>query len=449
VRRGELGVRLDPKFILYGGYQILLGIKTAMLGSLTLCEPDYGSGARAISMKSSDEVKYIRITDFDEDGIPPDHEFMTAEAVEKKYTLQDEDVLFARSGATAGKTFIYTHDVGPAIFAGYCIRFRFDSSQVLPWFVYFYTKTSRYKAWVRAIQRPAGQPNINREELKSFSIPMPELDDQSQLVTEMQAARTSRQEKLAAADVLLAGLDGFLLEKLGLTLPQEQEQRIFAVRRKDMLGKRIDPPAFLPYFAKGEQPKTPTYSLGDIADINKNKTEPPDTTDKLVPYVGLPECDLTEVREVVLRPYSKVKGRNIVREGDILFARIEPSVFNKKYVYAGDLKGYRIAYTSTEFYVVRAKPEVLNQIYLYAMFSCSFVFAQVKGKTTGSSGRRRISSDMFAQLQIPVPGKELQREIATEVTHRRNEARRLRAEAEREWKAAKSRFEAQLLGEGR
>ena len=397
-------------------------------------------------MRSPDDVKYIRITDFDDDGIPPGHEFVTAEAIEDDARLQHDDVLFARSGATAGKTFIYSKDIGPAVFAGYCIRFQFDSHRMLPKFVYYYTKTTRYLAWVRSIQRPAGQPNINKEEFKSFTIPVPVVDIQVKLVAELEAARAGWQQKVAEADGLLAGLDTYLLDQLGLTPPPEDNRKVFAVRLGQLRGKRIDAPAYQPFYAKGHPPKTPPKPLSEIADIDRNTAPKPAAETELVPYIGLPECELTEVREVVMRPYSEARGRSVVKQGDILFARIEPSVFNKKYVLADDLKGHNYAYTSTEFYVVRAKQNEVLQEYLYALFFCSFVFAQVKGKTTGSSGRRRIDPDLFSLLQIPVPDQDLQKTIAAEVSHRRAEARRLRLEAAAQWAAAKQRFEKQLLG---
>lgn len=287
---------------------------------------------------------------------------------------------------------------------------------------------------------------LGRTIICDILIPLPSKEIQEELAKEMQAARESRQNKLAQADALLAGLDEFILNQLGLTPPEETEVKVFAVRREDLLGNRLDPPAYKPFYAKGKPPQTVTTPLGEVADINANQVPPPESVDELVPYVGLPECELTEVREVVMRPYSEVKGRKVVRPGDILFARIEPSVFNKKYVYAEDLKGHDYAYTSTEFYVVRTKPELLNQLYLYAMFSNPFLFAQVKGKTTGSSGRRRIDLDMFTSLKIPIPELNVQEEIADEVSRRRNKARRLRAEAETEWTEAKACFEAQLLG---
>lgn len=68
VRRGALKERLDPKFILYGGHQLLKNARTSALGNLTVREPEYGSGARAVPMASPEDVKCIRITDFGDYG---------------------------------------------------------------------------------------------------------------------------------------------------------------------------------------------------------------------------------------------------------------------------------------------------------------------------------------------------------------------------------------------
>lgn len=247
VKRGDSKERLDPRFVLYGGHQVLRGIPLSPLGQLVTREPDYGSGERAIPIKSSNNVKYIRITDFDDDGIVQDNEFATAENIEDRYRLDDGDVLFARSGATAGKTFIFSSEIGPSIFAGYCIRFRFDRAKTLPQFIYLYTKTDRYQAWVRSIQRPSGQPNINKEEFKSFTVPLPPLAVQRQLVRKMERARESRRRKLEQADTLLAGLDDLLLARLGLTLEKKEYRPFYAARLADAWS-RSDPDFHSPKF---------------------------------------------------------------------------------------------------------------------------------------------------------------------------------------------------------
>ncbi len=104
---------------------------------------------------------------------------------------------------------------------------------------------------------------------------------------------------------------------------------------------------------------------------------------------------------VILRPYKEVKGRNIIYPNDLLFARIEPSIFNKKYILTKDLKGYDFAFTSTEFYIVKGKD--IDNEYLLANFLSDYVYKQVEGKTTGSTGRRRLDKSVFADLVFPFP----------------------------------------------
>jgi type I restriction enzyme S subunit len=132
--------------------------------------------------------------------------------------------------------------------------------------------------------------------------------------------------------------------------------------------------------------------------------------------------------------------------GDVLFARIEPSIFNKKYVYVEHLFGHPYAYVSTEFYVVKARPESALQLFLYAILFSRFVEVQIRGKTTGSSGRRRLDKALFADLTMPVPPFALQAEIAEAVSGKRVAARQLRDQANQNWAAAKRELERTLLG---
>ena len=194
VRRGEVLERLDPKFIILGGHNLLVGIKTQNLGNLVIKEPEHGSSEKVIPMQHENDVKYIRITDFDDEGIAPDNEFMTVESVEDKYLLEERDILFAQSG-TVGKTFIYTRDIGPAIFTRHCLRFRFDPSIVLPQYIYFCTKTDRYRRWVQSMQHPSVLPHISKEEFKSFTVPIPPLDVQKQMVEEF-SRRSAKARRL-------------------------------------------------------------------------------------------------------------------------------------------------------------------------------------------------------------------------------------------------------------
>jgi len=101
--------------------------------------------------------------------------------------LEDDDLLFARSGATAGKAFIYKKELGKAIFAGYMIRFKIDEQKADPNFVFYLTQTKYYRLWKNLIQRPSGQPNINSEEFRSFKFPLPPMPVQQKMTREVQS----------------------------------------------------------------------------------------------------------------------------------------------------------------------------------------------------------------------------------------------------------------------
>ena len=120
---------------------------------------------------------------------------------------------------------------------------------------------SKYLAWF--LNSPAGQWQIKREitgsaipglrtdAIERIIVPLPPPDVQRVLVAEMQSARAARQAKLAQADALLAGIDGYVLEQLGLDLPAEDQRSAYAVTR-GQLSNRVDASFYAPYLRKVE-----------------------------------------------------------------------------------------------------------------------------------------------------------------------------------------------------
>ena len=212
VKRGDMTARVDVRHYALRG-ELRSSFPIAQLGALVWREPDYGSSARAAKRTLADEPRYIRITDFGDDGIEPGHEFVTANPIESGYELEMDDVLFARSGSV-GKTYIHEDISEPAIFAGYCIRFRFDKSTVSPKFVYWWTKTSAYSRWVEAIQRPSVQANINKKEFKSCPIPLPSLEEQERLTAEVESVRRNAHRLRAEAEAGWEAAKGWFEEEL-------------------------------------------------------------------------------------------------------------------------------------------------------------------------------------------------------------------------------------------
>lgn len=141
----------------------------------------YGACAPAIPY-SQNSPRYIRITDITEDGelLEANRASIDPESSEK-YLLNFGQFLFARTGGTVGKTYLHEKKLGQYAFAGYLIRFIPNENVLIGGFLKNYTKTDRYRYWVKTIVHVGAQPNINADEYGSLSLPLPPLNEQEKI----------------------------------------------------------------------------------------------------------------------------------------------------------------------------------------------------------------------------------------------------------------------------
>lgn len=145
---------------------------------------EYGLNASAIEYDG--ENKYIRITDIDdtthkflEDSLTsPNIDLASAE----NYLLKVGDILFARTGASVGKTYIYDNKDGKVYYAGFLIRARIKSGYD-PRFVFQNTLTTKYNEFIKITSQRSGQPGVNAQEYANFSIMVPSIDEQQTIGT--------------------------------------------------------------------------------------------------------------------------------------------------------------------------------------------------------------------------------------------------------------------------
>ena len=147
----------------------------AKLSSLAIGKLSYGSGASAIDFDG--QIRYVRITDIQEDGrLSPDA--MSPSQFDAKYLLNDGDILLARSGATVGKTYLYDSNDGNAVYAGYLIRFIPNREIVLPEYIYHFTRSHYYKAFIASNAQAVAQPNINAQQYGNLNVCVPPISEQ-------------------------------------------------------------------------------------------------------------------------------------------------------------------------------------------------------------------------------------------------------------------------------
>lgn len=151
------------------------------LSQVCLGAPEYGANIPAID-KNLSLPRYIRITDITEDGVLLNETWQSIDSESAEpYILSEGDLLFARSGATVGKTYLYRKKDGNCAFAGYLIRFRPDPKHLLPAFAFHFTHSFMYYAWVENMLRAGAQPNINAKEYSGLKIPIPPIEEQRKI----------------------------------------------------------------------------------------------------------------------------------------------------------------------------------------------------------------------------------------------------------------------------
>ena len=149
---------------------------------------DYGLNAAATEYDG--KHKYLRITDIDDET----HEFLerdlTTPLVDLEasagYLLKEGDLLFARTGASVGKTYLYRQYDGTVYFAGFLIRARIDKN-ANPEFVYQTTLTNAYRKYVAVTSQRSGQPGVNAQEYADFQIMLPSKTEQLQIGTTLRS----------------------------------------------------------------------------------------------------------------------------------------------------------------------------------------------------------------------------------------------------------------------
>lgn len=141
-------------------------------------------GLNAASKEFDGKNKYIRITDIDDSSheflvtgvTSPDIDLLAAD----NYKLAIGDILFARTGASVGKTYIYKESDGLIYFAGFLIRARIKE-EFNPQFVYQNTLTDDYAKYITITSQRSGQPGVNAQEYSEYSFMVPNRAEQDRI----------------------------------------------------------------------------------------------------------------------------------------------------------------------------------------------------------------------------------------------------------------------------
>lgn len=189
------------------------------LGEVLAGRPDYGINAAAVSFQDG-RPAYIRITDITSEGrFAPDKPASVVHPNVDQYYLRSGDIVFARTGATVGKSYMYDPLDGRLVFAGFLVRVSPDSAKADSRFIASCVQTRHFWNWVRQTSMRSGQPGINGKEYRELPLPLPPLPEQRAIAT-----------ALSDVDALLAGLDKLIAKKRDLK--QAAMQQLLTGKRR-------------------------------------------------------------------------------------------------------------------------------------------------------------------------------------------------------------------------
>lgn len=344
-------------------------------------------------------TKFLRITDIKEDGVVNWGTVpygIINDASLQKFRLSEGDVLFARIGATTGKTCIIEGAIPNAVFASYLIRF-IPNKELHPKYVFYFTQTRDYQKLVDAGKEGKLKKGLSATELKNFTIPLPPLPEQHRIAAVLSAVQDAKEKTgavIAAAKSLKKSLMRHLFtygpvpagaaESVPLTeteiglVPEGWE--IF--QTKDVCSLIIDCPHSTPKFTESGILVVRTSNVRD---------------GKLV----LNSPSFTSEGE-----YKERIKRGIPEEGDIIFTREAP--IGEACLISSDLKlclGQRMM-------LLRPDKFLLNGYFLVQAFYSKQVRGAMLVQGRGVTAKHLNVADV-KRLLFPLPPLPLQQKIAS------------------------------------
>lgn len=337
----------------------------------------YGMNSPAVEYDGKN--KYIRITDINEENrkFTPNPLTSPNKLVDDKYLVKEGDILFARTGASVGKSYIYKEEDGKLYFAGFLIRFnikKINNAQ----FIFFQTLTKRYKKWIEKMSMRSGQPGINAEEYKTFLVVIPPLKEQ---------------EKIAE---ILSYYDK-VIEQQELLIEKEKEfkkgmmQKIFSreIRFKDDTGK--------------DYPEWEEKKLAEIGEIITGKT--PSTKDEKnwegeIQFVTPTDINNSKYQFFTQRKVSENIKLKILPVGTIMFTCIasigKMSISTEKCI------------TNQQINSIIVNKNIYNEYIYYILLNLVPKIQASQSTTTLSI----INKSEFSKFIIELPRLEEQEKIA-------------------------------------
>ena len=416
-------------------------LKEPLANGIFKTQDFYGDGVRLVNVSDLYQDTEVNISSLERINANEDEQ--------QRFGVTKGDIYFVRSSLKPEGIAWTAHlenITEPTVFECHLIRVKPDKDKILPIFLSHYSRTSIARDYLMATASVTTMATIDQPTVANLPVVLPKPEKQRALVADMESARLARQEKLSQAEGLLKGIDGFLLEQLGIKLPKEENKPSFAIRFNAVQDGRVDPHFHHPSFVKLiEVIKTVPYKeLGQLAKFSNEIWSPEQETAETFKYIEISGVDIqtgniTTTETLVSEAASR--ARMLTRNGDILISLTRPhrgAIAQVDHSLDGCV-------ASTGFSIIREITDKrITKDYLWCILRNQVSLQQMLQRSSGGN-YPAITEPELQKILIPIPSPKIQEKISSELSHRRVQADTLREEAEREWQNAKENFERALL----
>ena len=348
------------------------------------------------SAKSEGKYKLLRITDIQDNqvdwGTVPFTDF--DEDKVSSYILHDGDIVFARTGATVGKSYLIKRLRQNAIYASYLIRVQtFDL--ILPEYVKLFFESGYYWEQIELGSVGIGQPNVNGTILGNLNIPLPSFAEQKRIVLKIErwfSLIDQIEQSKADLQTTIKQTKSKILDLAihGKLVPQDPNDE-----PSIELLKRIHPD-FTPC-DNGHSEKLPknwTWAKGINIFLPMKSTKP---KDEEFQYIDIDSIDNKRqiINGIKTLKTSKAPSRasRYTQKNDVIFSMVRPYLRNIAKVINDN------CIASTGFYVCSPTPKLLNSDYCYYLMISEYVVNGLnqfmKGDNSPSISKGHIDEWLF------------------------------------------------------
>jgi len=363
----------------------------------------------------------------------------------KNTLLKKNDVLLSMAG-TIGTSALYDREELATINQNITlIRFK---EEINPLYAVIWMNTKYFQKLIDRIATIATIKYVNNELVKKLLIPLPKKEIQNKVINLIEVARKEKRQKEQEANKLLNSIDDYVLDELGITMPEMKDKKCFNVNADEMTNNRLDSYYYQPKFKEAEKIlKRSKYKIESlknyITKIHYGASLKNIYVEKGIPLLRIQNLkpNRLSLEDIVNLPETMKKeiGNAFVNEGDILISR--SGSVGIVAVVPKEAEGFAFGSFMIKF---RLKENInKNYISIWLNNKVAQLFTQ-REKIGTIQGNITIST--IENFKIPVPPLEIQDKIVSEVKNKMVKAEKLKSEAKNIIENAKKEVEKMILG---